>query len=117
MISPWHCTGLSQILLRSSAASCIGCTEDATIAETAHLLGLTEAEVLKIAENAAETLRGTLVEAGLIGGHRGRARGKGKLRTQCLPQPVEDRRRVAAATAGAETIGTTELKPEQEMDQ
>ncbi len=92
--------------------------EDATIAETAHLLGLTEAEVLKIAENAAETLRGTLVEAGLIGEASGRAPVEREIaRTQCLPQPVEDRRRVAAALAGAETIGTTELKPEQEMDQ
>ena len=92
--------------------------EDATIAETAHLLGLTEAEVLKIAENAAETLRGTLVEAGLIGEASGRAPVEKEIaRTQCLPQPVEDRRRVAAALAGAETIGTTELKPKQEMDQ
>lgn len=92
--------------------------EDATIAETAHLLGLTEAEVLKIAENAAETLHGTLVEAGLIGEASGRAPVEKEIaRTQCLPQPVEDRRRVAAALAGAETIGTTELKPKQEMDQ
>ncbi len=68
--------------------------EDATIAETAHLLGLTEAEVLKIAENAAETLRGTLVEAGLIGEASGRAPVERKLpgRSVCL-----NRSRTAAA--------------------
>ncbi len=72
--------------------------------------------MLKIAENAAETLRGTLVEAGLIGGASGARVEREIARTQCLPQPVEDRRRVRPP-AGAETIGTTELKPEQEMDQ
>src|SRR5690606_34660080 len=82
--------------------------EDATIAETAHLLGLTEAEVLKIAENAAETLRGTLVEAGLIGEASGRAPVEREIaRTQCLPQPVEDRRRVAAALTGEEAGSDT----------
>ncbi len=78
--------------------------DDATLAETADLLGLSEAEVEEIAEKAGETLRRKLVEAGLISEASGRAPIEREIAlTQRLPQPVEYRRRVAAALAGAET--------------
>uniref|UniRef100_UPI0025FBA0C0 sigma-70 family RNA polymerase sigma factor n=1 Tax=uncultured Brevundimonas sp. TaxID=213418 RepID=UPI0025FBA0C0 len=78
--------------------------DHATLAETADLLGLSEAEVEEIAEKAGETLRSKLVEAGLISEAPGRAPIEREIAlTQRLPQPVEDRRRVAAALSGAET--------------
>ena len=78
--------------------------DHATLAETADLLGLSEAEVEEIAEKAGETLRSKLVEAGLISEAPGRAPIEREIAlTQRLPQPVEDRRRVAAALSGAKT--------------
>lgn len=78
--------------------------DHATLAETADLLGLSEAEVEEIAEKAGETLRSKLVEAGLISEAPGRAPIEREIAlTQRLPQPVEDRHRVAAALSGAET--------------
>ena len=75
--------------------------DDATVAETADLLGLSEAEVKEIAEKAGETLRSKLVEAGLISEATELARVEREIaHATRLPQPIDDRRRLAAALAG-----------------
>jgi RNA polymerase sigma factor (sigma-70 family) len=75
--------------------------DDATVAETADLLGLSEAEVKEIAEKAGETLRAKLVEAGLISEATELARVEREIaHATRLPQPIDDRRRLAAALAG-----------------
>ena len=72
--------------------------DSATIAETADLFGLTETVVAEIAENAGATLRARLAEAGLVRDQSDRAPIEREIaHTQRLPQPIEDRRRVAAA--------------------
>lgn len=82
--------------------------EDATIAETADLFGLTETEVAEIAENAGATLRARLAETGLVRDPSGRAPIEREIaHTQRLPQPIEDRRRVAAALTGEEAGSDT----------
>lgn len=82
--------------------------EDATIAETADLFGLTETEVAEIAENAGATLRARLAEAGLVRDPSGRAPIEREIaHTQRLPQPIEDRRRLAAALTGEEAGSDT----------
>lgn len=82
--------------------------EDATIAETADLFGLTETVVAEIAENAGATLRARLAEAGLVRDPSDRAPIKREIaHTQRLPQPIEDRRRVAAALTGEEAGSDT----------
>ena len=82
--------------------------EDATIAETAVLFGLTETEVAEIAENAGATLRARLAETGLVRDPSGRASIEREIaHTQRLPQPIEDRRRVAAALTGEEAGSDT----------
>ena len=82
--------------------------EDATIAETADLFGLTETEVAEIAENAGATLRARLAEAGSVRDPSGRAPIQREIaHTQRLPQPIEDRRRVAAALTGEEAGSDT----------
>lgn len=75
--------------------------DDATVAETADLLGLSEAEVKEIAEKAGETLRAKLVETGLISEATEVARVEREIaHATRLPQPIDDRRRLAAALAG-----------------
>eukprot|EP00873_Tetraselmis_striata_P003551 jgi/Tetstr1/423815/TSEL_014441.t1 len=75
--------------------------DDATVAETADLLGLSEAEVKEIAEKAGETLRAKLVEAGLISEATELARVEREIaHATRLPQPIDDRCRLAAALAG-----------------
>ena len=82
--------------------------DNATIAETADLFGLTEAVVAEIAENAGATLRARLAEAGLVRDPSGRAPIEREIaHTQRLPQPIEDRRRVAAALTGEEAGSDT----------
>ncbi|MCZ0738441.1 sigma-70 family RNA polymerase sigma factor [Phreatobacter sp. AB_2022a] len=82
--------------------------EDATIAETADLFGLTETEVAEIAENAGATLRARFAEAGLVRDPSGRAPIQREIaHTQRLPQPIEDRRRLAAALTGEEAGSDT----------
>ncbi|KGJ11897.1 sigma-70 family RNA polymerase sigma factor [Paracoccus versutus] len=82
--------------------------EDATIAETADLFGLTETEVAEIAENAGATLRARLAEAGSVRDPSGRAPIEREIaHTQRLPQPIEDRRRLAAALTGEEAGSDT----------
>lgn len=75
--------------------------DDAMVAETADLLGLSEAEVKEIAEKAGETLRAKLVETGLISEATALARVEREIaHATRLPQPIDDRRRLAAALAG-----------------
>ncbi len=82
--------------------------DNATIAETADLFGLTETVVAEIAENAGATLRARLAEAGLVRDPSGRAPIEREIaHTQRLPQPIEDRRRVAAALTGEEAGSDT----------
>ena len=82
--------------------------EDAAIAETADLFGLTETEVAEIAENAGATLRARLAEAGSVRDPSGRAPIEREIaHTRRLPQPIEDRRRVAAALTGEEAGSDT----------
>ena len=82
--------------------------DSATIAETADLFGLTETVVAEIAENAGATLRARLAEAGLVRDPSGRAPIEREIaHTQRLPQPIEDRRRVAAALTGEEAGSDT----------
>jgi len=64
--------------------------------------------VIETAETAGETLRAKLIEAGLIAEATGLARIEGEIaRVMRLPQPVEDRRRVAAALTGEEAGSDT----------
>lgn len=82
--------------------------DNATIAETADLFGLTETVVAEIAENAGATLRARLAEAGLVRDPSGRAPIEREIaHTRRLPQPIEDRRRVAAALTGEEAGSDT----------
>lgn len=75
--------------------------DDATVAGTADLLSLSEAEVKEIAEKAGETLRAKLVETGLISEATEVARVEREIaHATRLPQPIDDRRRLAAALAG-----------------
>ena len=82
--------------------------DNATIAETADLFGLTETVVAEIAENAGATLRARLAETGLVRDPSGRAPIEREIaHTQRLPQPIEDRRRLAAALTGEEAGSDT----------
>lgn len=85
--------------------------DNATIAETADLFGLTETVVAEIAENAGATLRARLAEAGLVRDPSGRAPIEREIaHTRRLPQPIEDRRRVAAALTGEEAAPTPDME-------
>ena len=69
---------------------------------------VTETVVAEIAENAGATLRARLAEAGLVRDPSGRAPIEREIaHTQRLPQPIEDRRRVAAALTGEEAGSDT----------
>lgn len=90
------------------------CLGDATTAEAAAALGLTEAEVAEIAQAAIAFLRARLIEAGFAGETVEATNLKQEIaRTVRLPQPILDRQRIASAMHGeAAILSDTKISPD-----